>query len=427
MKISIVAKATTTTTQEVDSVSILKDIQSGRWKARINRIRELQRAGNTQMAKAAKLALPAVTWSGTFQSRKADNLIQYSGLMVADLDDLGDKLDTIRQSLLKSPHLYALFVSPSGNGLKPIFRVSDDTADHRASFETVRRHVRELARVEIDPSGKDVGRLCFVSHDPECFICPAAIPLRPVNVESGSNALSTSKCHTDTHTLKTSKIDMSFKTVAAAEPSFDPSVALGYLPTQPRGNNRQLFNLARFVRGIEKKAGIRLTRMEIKTLVDTWFDACPRECLSKSRQEYLSEFCRILSQTKKPLDDAPVKRAWECACQNPIPREADDLPEAEGRLAGMCLELQKQRGEEPFFLSCRSVAKLFNVDPSQAGRWLRSLEGYGLIEVVKRGELLSRKATEYRYVGELTANPSGEVIGESTQVRAVLRKEEVFS
>ena len=43
-----------------------------------------------------------------------------------------------------------------------------------------RQHVKELTGIQIDESGKDVARLCFMSYDPELYHNPNATELVPL-------------------------------------------------------------------------------------------------------------------------------------------------------------------------------------------------------------------------------------------------------
>src|SRR5204862_6306662 len=85
-----------------------------------------------------------------------------------------------REKLKASPHLWALFRSPSGEGLKAVFRVAADVAKHAGSFRAVEKHVLELAGVQIDQSCKDTARLCFLSYDPELFYNPNTAEIDPL-------------------------------------------------------------------------------------------------------------------------------------------------------------------------------------------------------------------------------------------------------
>jgi Protein of unknown function (DUF3631)/VirE N-terminal domain len=168
---------------------VITAIRTGRWRQPVERIRrEFQRVmresnGDRKKAKLAvgsdKQRLPAILWSGSFSKREKHGLRRHSGLIAADLDELGDKLSEIRTKLKSSAYLYALFVSPTGDGVKAIFRVPADQKMHPRSWEAVRRHVIDLTGVQIDEACKDIARLCFLSFDPEAYFNPIAQELLP--------------------------------------------------------------------------------------------------------------------------------------------------------------------------------------------------------------------------------------------------------
>ena len=192
MKISVFKDAYETTPMLGTDVSeVLNAIRTGgrNLKGRVERYRkaletELKHHGDHKRAKKAtqtiKNQLPAVTWSGTFTQRANDQLSQHSGLLCADCDKLNSALPKVRDKLRTSPYLFASFVSPSGDGLKAVFRVPADPTEHAASFRAVQSHVHELCGVEIDQACKDVARLCFLSFDPELYYNPNATGIEPL-------------------------------------------------------------------------------------------------------------------------------------------------------------------------------------------------------------------------------------------------------
>src|SRR5205823_13800283 len=98
----------------------------------------------------------------------------------ADLDDLEDRLPRLRDALKRSPNVWALFKSPSGNGLKVIFRVVPDASSHYGSFLAVQSYMKKVHDVSVDEKCSDVGRLCLLSHDPEVYLKEDAIELPPI-------------------------------------------------------------------------------------------------------------------------------------------------------------------------------------------------------------------------------------------------------
>jgi hypothetical protein len=76
--------------------------------------------------------------------------------------------------------LWALFVSPTGDGLKAVFRVPADPAKHKENIRAVEKYVRDLTGLRIDEACSDVARLCFMSHDPDAYLNEKAVELPPL-------------------------------------------------------------------------------------------------------------------------------------------------------------------------------------------------------------------------------------------------------
>ena len=49
-------------------------------------------------------------------------------------------------------------------------KVNSEKENHKTAFLQLQTHFEKLLNVEIDKSGKDITRLCFVSFDPEIYI-----------------------------------------------------------------------------------------------------------------------------------------------------------------------------------------------------------------------------------------------------------------
>ncbi len=175
--VSMVKDAFTVKTEDVRADKVVAAIRNGRWKQEVE---EIRRETDKESANKLKTCLPGVTFSGKCSERNNDALVQHSGLLCADLDKLNGQFQNAREQLLASPCLWALFTSPSGGGLKAVFRVPVDGAKHRGGFRAVEQHVRELTGVQIDEACKDVARLCFVSYDPDAFHNPNAQELAPL-------------------------------------------------------------------------------------------------------------------------------------------------------------------------------------------------------------------------------------------------------
>jgi VirE N-terminal domain/AAA domain len=177
--VSSVNRVDDTQCHDEDLENVVHKIGKGTWQGIVDEYRTACRAGKTE-----KNWLPAFTPSGRFKKRNAEGLAAHSELIIADLDKLGAELETVRKQLESSPHVYCVFVSIGGNGLKAFFYVAmDSPAQHPDAFRAVHKHVFELTGKRIDKSGKDVCRLCVVSSDPKIYVNRLPLPMEPLPPE----------------------------------------------------------------------------------------------------------------------------------------------------------------------------------------------------------------------------------------------------
>lgn len=166
MKISAFVSATATSPTNCELDSVIKGIIEGQWKGRIDDIRTLDKKAYDD----AKRSLPAITWSGQFKERKAAAIESYSGYIILDIDHIepSDVLN-LKVKLREESCVYFAFASPSGKGLKILCHVNTDKDQHLSAFLHLQHYFENKYLLKIDDSGKDICRLCFVSHDPEAL------------------------------------------------------------------------------------------------------------------------------------------------------------------------------------------------------------------------------------------------------------------
>lgn len=113
------------------------------------------------------------TFSGIFTTRNDKALVKYSGLLCVDFDHLNN-VDMLFNRLLQDDYFdtQLLFRSPSGDGLKWIVSIDTDQATHSNYFVSVANYILQTYGVEVDKSGRDISRACFLPHDPQAFINP---------------------------------------------------------------------------------------------------------------------------------------------------------------------------------------------------------------------------------------------------------------
>lgn len=119
------------------------------------------------------------TFSGTFSKRKAEALVEYSGLIALDFDHVN--VDDVRSKLFNQADIdtVLLFVSPSGDGIKWIVP-STNKDEHGQVFRMYQRYCKETFDLEVDESGKDIARACFIPYD-ENVVLNEAFEFRKLN------------------------------------------------------------------------------------------------------------------------------------------------------------------------------------------------------------------------------------------------------
>lgn len=144
----------------------LERIKSGASKSLVLDIRL---ALDKEKANKLKLNLPSICFSGKFgPDRKDEQLVEHSGFVVLDFDDISDLRDK-QTEIIQKDFVYACWVSPSGNGLKALIKIADGKK-HREHFQSLQE-----VFPEIDRSGINVSRVCYESFDPDIYINEKAL------------------------------------------------------------------------------------------------------------------------------------------------------------------------------------------------------------------------------------------------------------
>lgn len=110
-------------------------------------------------------------FSGIFTKRCEAGLVRHSNLLTVDFDHV-IRPRHLKNNLVSNPFFETVlaFISPSGDGLKWIIKIDLNQFSHLQWFQAVAAYIRYHYHLEIDKSGKDVCRCCFLPHDPEAYI-----------------------------------------------------------------------------------------------------------------------------------------------------------------------------------------------------------------------------------------------------------------
>ena len=123
-----------------------------------------------------KKKLAVILFGGKFTARKLSGLVEYSKVVCLDFDNVVD-IDTLSNELKNHQSAMAVFLSPSGTGLKALFIVSSE--DHNGHIKSLFKEF-PLA----DKSTKDICRATFASFDPNIWVNPCPIPYEKILKEA---------------------------------------------------------------------------------------------------------------------------------------------------------------------------------------------------------------------------------------------------
>lgn len=117
-----------------------------------------------------KKKLKAILFAGEFSQRNDASLTKHSGFMITDFDGFASEqtYQYWRDKLINNPHVYMLFRSPSGNGIKAVVRIpKSDAQEHSLRHEAFGL---TLECDYFDTTNKNVSRVCFESYDPDIYL-----------------------------------------------------------------------------------------------------------------------------------------------------------------------------------------------------------------------------------------------------------------
>jgi len=164
-----------------------------------------------------------------------------------------------------------------------------------------------------------------------------------------------------------------------------------YVLNRSRTSNKMLHELARDVRGVEKKRRKLLTVTQYKAICDKWEDAS-RPFLRKG-VDYFAKFLAKLGSVTTPKGET-LATAFERAKHRQPPSKVLLAPKQLQLLASLSRELQEMAGDLPIMLHQASIAKLFALSQQTISEWIRALK---TLQVLRLAEPAVKKARAARY------------------------------
>ena len=161
--------------------------------------REFIKTTNEKKALSDKKSnlFPGVIFSGEFGgSAKDSDIKKLSGLIVLDIDHVSESFDYddinhLREILISDDLVYLCFVSPSNDGLKLVIKHDlEDPKKWKELFSQVSTDFFRKYNVDIDQSGSNISRLCYICHDPYLYINEDSKTFEFLDIEEEVNKIS---------------------------------------------------------------------------------------------------------------------------------------------------------------------------------------------------------------------------------------------
>lgn len=161
----------TTPKKSLDLLYIHNLIKYNHYQEQTQRLRTISETKAARSYKAQNFDY--VTFSGSFSKRNDASLLKHSGLLTIDFDHIKD-IEKLKSDLLVDDYFETelMFTSPSGDGLKWIISIDLNDDSHAVIFNAISNYIKYAYNIEVDKSGKDISRACFLPHDKNVFINP---------------------------------------------------------------------------------------------------------------------------------------------------------------------------------------------------------------------------------------------------------------
>jgi len=179
-KVSFQETAWAPISNEITVIDVLNEIKTGKYLNQINTLREILQNGDQELYSIRKTQLPCITFCASFiNKRTKDSLKTYNYIVVLDIDKLTEKeIIKVKNILTDDKFVFSFWESPSKKGIKGLVslkydvELSNETINdyHKYAFQQLREYFSRTHQIELDESGSDTTRLCFVSYDADLMI-----------------------------------------------------------------------------------------------------------------------------------------------------------------------------------------------------------------------------------------------------------------
>lgn len=160
-------------------------VLSERAKSQTLELRQMMGTATDQQLRDYKLLqFDAVAAAGIFSYGSAAGVMVRSPYIVIDVDDLAstDEAREIQQTLVNDKEVVTAlcFVSPKGLGVKWWAELPEwcQNMTFSEQYAALSRYIGYTYGILADSTGSNVNRLCFLPHDPLCYIHPKYLTIK---------------------------------------------------------------------------------------------------------------------------------------------------------------------------------------------------------------------------------------------------------
>lgn len=151
----------------------LEWIKEGIYKKQIDKLRKVSK----EEGKSIKANVPWIAFHGVFEGqRKKDDFSYSSGLIILDIDEVDGDIESHKKEIIENDvHVYAVMLSPSGNGIKILYHVDPNlvNADNYKSIsETISEPLKKYGHVD----NLSITDCMIMTYDPNIIVNEDAQP-----------------------------------------------------------------------------------------------------------------------------------------------------------------------------------------------------------------------------------------------------------
>jgi hypothetical protein len=173
------------------------------------------------------------------------------------------------------------------------------------------------------------------------------------------------------------------------------------LPKTLHTRHRKIFDFARELKTMPEYTDA--DPKQFRSVAKQWHKKALPNIETKEFEETWIDFLKGWHKVKWKIGESPMAQIFEKAIQLEPPKIAvEKYPEHSKLkiLVSLCRELQRAAGNQPFFLTVRTGARLLKVNQMTISRWLFLLESDGILKLVSKGGTAEtvRQASRYRYI-----------------------------